>query len=166
MRRAGRRLAVRVGAAAASGIVAGVAGTRTQALLHGQPRLMRITVGVGAVWRVLLLLLRPAIAVERAARLLLVVAVRPVGAMVCILLVAGARERVLNVEAAHPAGKSRTPAVSAPSSARRPQAPSTLPADHPHDQRLLTWSARGAAAWSPKTETPGRRSRSACGPGC
>ena len=86
LRHAGRRLAVGMDAAAASGI----AGPRTQALLRGHLCVIRTIVEVGAVRRVLLLL-RPVIAVERGAGLLPVVAVRPVGAMVRILLVAGAR---------------------------------------------------------------------------
>lgn len=104
---AGPRLAVRMGAAATGGI----ARPRTQALLRGH-RLTRITVEVGAVRRVLLLV-RPVIAVTWAAGLLPVVAVRPVGAVVRILLVAGACKRILYVEAAHPAGASGTTAASA-----------------------------------------------------
>ena len=102
------RLAVRMGAAVASGI----AGPRTQALLRGHLCVIRTMVEVGAVRRVLLLL-RPVIAVEGAAGLLPVLAVRPVGAVVRILLVAGACKRILYVEAAHPAGASGTTAASA-----------------------------------------------------
>jgi hypothetical protein len=102
------RLAVRMGAAAASGI----AGPRTQALLRGHLCVIRTMVEVAAVQHVLLLL-RPVIAVKWAAGLLPVVAVRPVGAMVRILLVAGARQCILYIEAAHSAGVSGTTVASA-----------------------------------------------------
>jgi hypothetical protein len=105
---AGRRLAVRMSTAATSGI----AGPCTQALLRSHLCVIRTMVEVGAVRRVLLLL-RPVIAVKRGAGLLPVVAVRPVGAMVRILLVAGARQCVLYIEAAHSAGVSGTTVASA-----------------------------------------------------
>jgi hypothetical protein len=105
---AGRRLAVRMGTAATSGI----AGRCTQALLRSHLCVIRIMVEVRAVRRVVLLL-RPVIAVERGAGLLPVVAVRPVGAMVRILLVARARQCVLYIEAAHSAGVSGTTVASA-----------------------------------------------------